>query len=63
MKSLNLSRRAILIAALSLLATAGIVLAAATYSYKCPKCGLIQTYDRPSPGVKCPKDGWIMSPQ
>jgi predicted RNA-binding Zn-ribbon protein involved in translation (DUF1610 family) len=34
---------------------------AASYSYKCPKCGLIQQYDHQ--GVyKCPNDGWMMSP-
>ncbi len=32
------------------------VFAAATYKYKCFRCGLIQEYDRP--GIyKCPKDG------
>jgi len=33
------------------------------YTYKCPKCGLILTYDRAMPGVKCPNDGWIMDPK
>jgi hypothetical protein len=34
---------------------------AAIFSYKCPKCGLIQQYDRP--GIyKCPKDQWTMTP-
>jgi hypothetical protein len=61
MKSLNLSRRAVFIAVASIVATAAGALAAA-YSYKCPKCGLIQTYAQPKPGVKCPNDGWIMTP-
>jgi len=49
--------------------TLGILLAtmlavlAATYTYKCPKCGLIQTYGQPNPGVKCPNDGWTMVAQ
>lgn len=41
----------------------GIALAGMTYSYKCPNCGLIQTFDTPQPGVKCPRDGWIMVSQ
>jgi len=61
-KTINMSRRIVAIAAISLLATAGIALAA-VYTYKCPKCGNIQSFDRPSPGVKCPRDGWIMTPQ
>jgi hypothetical protein len=36
---------------------------AATYTYKCPKCGLIQTYGQLNPGVKCPNDGWSMVSQ
>ena len=32
---------------------------AAVFSYKCPKCGLIQQYDHP--GIyKCPKDNWFL---
>jgi len=32
---------------------------AAVYTYKCPRCGLIQQYDRP--GIyKCPSDGTYM---
>jgi predicted nucleic acid-binding Zn ribbon protein len=50
------------LALLALLLVTGLALAA-TYTYKCPKCGNIQTFDRPSPGVKCPRDGWIMTPQ
>ena len=45
-----------------LIATAVVVLAA-TYTYKCPKCGLIQSYGQPNPGVKCPNDGWSMVSQ
>jgi hypothetical protein len=33
------------------------------YTYKCPKCGLVQQYDHPSPGIKCPNDGWVMIPK
>lgn len=34
----------------------GIVFAAKTYKYKCPKCKLIQEYG--TPGIKkCPNDG------
>jgi len=44
-----------------LLATA--LALAASYTYRCPKCGNIQTFDRPSPGIKCSRDGWIMVPQ
>ena len=44
-----------------LLVTVGIIYAAATFSYKCPKCGLIQEYS--IPGIyKCPKDGTYMIP-
>ena len=35
--------------------------AAIVYTYKCPKCGLIQQYSMPNPGTKCPNDGWIMN--
>jgi len=35
---------------------------AASYTYKCPKCGVVMTYDRPGV-VKCPKDGSLMSPK
>jgi DNA-directed RNA polymerase subunit RPC12/RpoP len=40
-----------------------VVVLAATYTYKCPKCGLIQSYGQPNPGVKCPNDGWSMVSQ
>jgi len=33
------------------------------YTYKCPKCGLIQQYSTSTPGAKCPNDGWTMTPQ
>lgn len=35
---------------------------AATYTYKCPKCGLIQSYSQPGI-VKCPNDGSSMVPK
>jgi len=54
----------LLLTILSLLVIAcGIAYAAQNYSYKCPSCGLIQTFDRPQPGTKCPRDGWIMVSQ
>lgn len=50
-------RPAILFLAFIVIST-GIALAA-TYTYKCPRCGLIQQYDRP--GIyKCPSDGTYM---
>jgi len=33
---------------------------AVVYSYKCPKCGLIQQYDHPG-SYKCPQDGWFLT--
>jgi len=43
---------------LAFIAITGIALAA-VYTYKCPRCGLIQQYDRP--GIyKCPSDGTYM---
>ena len=62
MKS-STSRRHIIIAALTLLASIGTIVAATVYTYKCPKCGAIQSFDRPSPGIKCARDGWVMTPQ
>lgn len=41
----------------------GIAVAGMTYNYKCPSCGLIQSFDKPQPGTKCPRDGWIMVSQ
>lgn len=58
MKKLTLTRRSIALAALSLLASAGVALAA--YSYQCPRCGYIATYSIPSPGARCPSDGTPM---
>jgi len=47
---------------LLILLNAGIALAATTYRYECPKCGLIQQYT--IPGIhKCPDDGWSMIPK
>jgi len=51
--------RLLLIAGTVLTALTGTVLAA-VYSYKCPKCGLIEQYDHI--GIfKCPKDGSFMT--
>jgi predicted RNA-binding Zn-ribbon protein involved in translation (DUF1610 family) len=47
----------------SILIATTVAVIAATYTYKCPKCGLIQSYSRPNPGVKCPNDGWSMVSQ
>ncbi|CAN5539234.1 hypothetical protein BH09VER1_BH09VER1_23880 [soil metagenome] len=44
------------------LLVASVALAATTYSYKCPRCGLIQQYTKM--GIyKCPTDGSFMTPQ
>jgi len=54
------TRRTVALTAMAVVASAGLALAVA-YTYKCPKCGLIQQYDRP--GIyKCPQDGWTMIP-
>ena len=45
-----------------LLITAGLAYAAQTYSYKCPKCGLIQTFDTPKGFVYCPSDHTLLLP-
>ena len=46
---------------LAFTAITGIALAA-VYTYKCPRCGLIQQYDRP--GIyKCPSDGTVLNPK
>ncbi len=58
MKTLTLTRRGIALAVLSLLASAGVALAA--YSYQCPRCGYVSTYAFPSPGARCPNDRTIM---
>jgi hypothetical protein len=59
MKTLSLTRRGITLTALALIASAGVALAA--YTYKCPKCGFIQTYEFPA-SPRCPNDGYIMMP-
>jgi len=41
---------------------AGLAYAAETYSYKCPKCGLIQTFDTPKGFVYCPNDHALLLP-
>ena len=48
---------------LSILVATIVAVLAATYTYKCPKCGLIQSYGQPNPGVKCPNDGYSMVSQ
>jgi len=54
-------RPAILLLLAFIFITTGIALAA-VYSYKCPRCGLIQQYDRP--GIyKCPSDGTVLNPK
>ncbi len=30
-----------------------------SYSYKCPKCGVIMTYGQPG-NYTCPNDGWTL---
>ncbi len=55
-------RRRAFISTLLLIITCAAVLAA-TYTYKCPKCQLVQQYSQPSPGAKCPNDGWAMVSQ
>lgn len=36
---------------------------AAVYTYKCSRCGLLQQYSQPKPGLKCPRDGALMFQQ
>jgi len=46
---------------LAFIAITGIALAL-TYTYKCPRCGVIVQYDRP--GIyKCPSDGSSLIPK
>jgi len=49
------------LATILLIMTAGIVYAATSYRYQCPKCGLIQEYAMPG-AYKCPTDGIYMIP-
>ena len=52
--------KTILLSVVTLAIAAGAAFAA-IYSYKCPKCGLIQQYSMP--GVyKCPNDAWLLQP-
>ena len=54
-----MERMRLLLLTVTALAVATGTVLAAVYSYKCPKCGLIQQYAQP--GIyKCPNDGWIM---
>jgi hypothetical protein len=58
MKALKPKR---LLTVIALVGTVALALAA-VYSYRCPKCNLIQQYSQP--GVyKCPKDGLSLIPQ
>ena len=50
---------AILIVTLAIVTGAAL---AAVYTYKCPKCGLLQQYSMPG-SHKCPNDGWVMFQQ
>ena len=43
------------------LLTLSAAMALAAYLYRCPRCGLTQAYQRPAI-VKCPNDGWTMTP-
>lgn len=52
-----MKKRLALIALLLLVATA---VANQIYTYRCPKCGLIQQYDKVVFTPKCPADGWRM---
>jgi hypothetical protein len=47
---------------LIVLIATGLVYAAETYAYKCPKCGLIQTFDTPKGFVYCPNDHALLLP-
>lgn len=38
------------------------ILYAKTYEYRCPKCGLVLSYQQPGI-VKCPQDGSSMIPK
>ena len=58
MKKMTLPRRGLVLTTLSLLASAGVALAA--YSYQCPRCGYVATYAFPAPGARCPNDGCSM---
>jgi phage FluMu protein Com len=49
------------ILSLVLLAT-GLAYAAQVYSYKCPRCELIETFDSPKGFVYCPNDHTLLLP-
>lgn len=51
-------KRRLLIVALTLLPAVALA-ANKIYRYRCPKCGLVQEYDRPG-SRKCPNDGRMM---
>ena len=44
------------------LIAAGLAYAAESYSYKCPKCGNIQTFSTPKGFVYCPNDHALLLP-
>ncbi len=59
---MKLTRSAFLLSAVLLviwLLPGAIAQAQQAFAYKCPKCGLVQTYSRPGL-YKCPNDGWTM---
>jgi len=51
-----------IICVMLILIAAVAVATAATYTYKCPGCGAILTFDRITTGIKCPKDGMVFVP-
>jgi len=57
----NVSMKIPALAALSfvVLSFAGLAIAQQSYSYKCPKCGVIMTYGQPG-NYTCPNDGWTL---
>ena len=43
-----------------LLVLAATAIANQIYTYRCPKCGLVQQYDKVVFTPSCPADGWRM---
>ena len=59
----KLTKKTVTIAAAIAVALGALAYAAETYSYKCTKCQLIQTYSNSQgAGPKCPNDGNLMFP-
>lgn len=52
-------KRRLVLFALVALACGAAYAAPKLYKYRCPKCGLVQEYDRPG-SRKCPNDGRTM---